>query len=60
MVLPDVVKTAALIRAADPSVPRLSGELTAELEEDLLLRAAIWTTLRESNRKGARDERHLT
>jgi len=52
-------KTAALIRAADPSVPRLFRELTAELGEDLLLRAAIWTTLRESNRKGAKDKWHL-
>lgn len=45
---PTVVKTEALVHAADLDVPRLFGELTAEFGEDLLLRAAVWMTLRES------------
>lgn len=45
---PMVVKTEALARAAALDVSRLFGELTAEFGEDLLLRAAVWMTLRES------------
>ena len=43
-----VVKTDAVNLAASLDVPRLFGELTAEFGEDLLLRAAVWMTLRES------------
>lgn len=45
---PMVVKTDAVNLAASLDVPRLFGELTAEFGEDLLLRAAVWMTLRES------------
>lgn len=45
---PIVVKTEAMERAAALDVPRLFGELTEEFGEDLLLRAAVWMTLRES------------
>uniref|UniRef100_UPI0025DBC574 Fic family protein n=1 Tax=uncultured Dechloromonas sp. TaxID=171719 RepID=UPI0025DBC574 len=45
---PMVVKTDAVNRAASLDVPRLFGELTAEFGEDLLMRAAVWMTLRES------------
>lgn len=45
---PTVVKTDAVIKAADLSVSRLFGELAAEFGEDLLMRAAAWMTLRES------------
>lgn len=45
---PMVVKTDAVTRAAGLDVPRLFGELTAEFGEDLLMRAAVWMTLRES------------
>jgi Fic/DOC family len=45
---PMVVKTDVVTRASDLDVPRLFGELTAEFGEDLLMRAAVWMTLRES------------
>uniref|UniRef100_UPI0025D71031 Fic family protein n=1 Tax=uncultured Dechloromonas sp. TaxID=171719 RepID=UPI0025D71031 len=45
---PMVLKTDAVNRAASLDVPRLFGELTAEFGEDLLMRAAVWMTLRES------------
>lgn len=45
---PTVVKTDAVTRAAGLDVPGLFGELTAEFGEDLLMRAAVWMTLRES------------
>lgn len=45
---PSVVKTDALLAAAQLDVTQLLGDLTAEFGEDLLLRAAAWMTLRES------------
>ncbi|WP_287743917.1 Fic family protein [Diaphorobacter sp.] len=45
---PTVVKTEAVIRACGLDVSRLFGELKAEFGEDLLMRAAVWMTLRES------------
>ena len=45
---PIVVKTEALEQAAALDIPRLLGELTDEFGEELLLRAAVWMTLRES------------
>ncbi|MDO4231267.1 MAG: Fic family protein [Lautropia sp.] len=45
---PIVVKTAALQRAAGLDVSRLLAELEAEFGEELLMRAAVWMTLRES------------
>lgn len=45
---PTVVKTDAVVSAANLDVPTLFGELTAEFGEDLLMRAATWMTLRES------------
>lgn len=45
---PIVVKTEAVKIAVALDVPRLYGELTDEFGEDLLLRAAVWMTLRES------------
>lgn len=45
---PTVVKTDALLAAANLDVPRLFGELSAEFGEDLLMRSAVWLTLRES------------
>lgn len=45
---PIVVKTEAMEKASALDVPRLFGELTEEFGEDLLLRAAVWMTLRES------------
>ena len=45
---PLVVKTDAVHRAAALDVPQLFAELTAEFGEDLLMRAAVWMTLRES------------
>ncbi|MDY0206542.1 MAG: Fic family protein [Pseudomonas sp.] len=45
---PTVVKTDAVIQAADLDIPKLFAELTAEFGEDLLMRAAVWLTLRES------------
>lgn len=45
---PTVVKTDAVTRATGLDVPALFGELTAEFGEDLLIRAAVWMTLRES------------
>lgn len=45
---PIVVKSDAVETAAALDVPRLFGELTDEFGEDLLLRAAVWMTLRES------------
>src|SRR5690606_20154237 len=45
---PIVVKTDAVARASNVNVTELFEKLTAELGEDLLLRAASWMTLRES------------
>ncbi|THF64801.1 Fic family protein [Pseudothauera nasutitermitis] len=45
---PMVVKTEAVTRAAGVDVSRLLADLTAEFGEDLLMRAAVWMTLRES------------
>lgn len=45
---PIVVKSEVVEKAAALNVPRLFGELTDEFGEDLLLRAAVWMTLRES------------
>ncbi|KAF1024322.1 MAG: hypothetical protein GAK37_03148 [Pseudomonas sp.] len=45
---PMVVKTDAVAQAAALDVPALFGELTAEFGEDLLMRSAVWMTLRES------------
>lgn len=45
---PSLVKTEALQAAARLDVAELFGRLTAEFGEDLLLRAAAWMTLRES------------
>ena len=45
---PMVIKTEAVDSAAALDVPYLFNELTNEFGEDLLLRAAIWMTLRES------------
>lgn len=45
---PIVVKTDAVEQAAALDVPHLFGQLTDEFGEDLLQRAAIWMTLRES------------
>ncbi len=45
---PMVVKTEAVVQAAALDVPGLFGALTAEFGEDLLMRAAVWMTLRES------------
>ncbi|MBP6018408.1 MAG: Fic family protein [Burkholderiaceae bacterium] len=45
---PSVVKTEAVTQASNLDVPSLFGKLTAEFGEDLLLRAAVWMTLRES------------
>lgn len=43
-----IAKTGAVVAAASLDVPALFGELTAEFGEDLLMRAAVWMTLRES------------
>ncbi|ETF03886.1 filamentation induced by cAMP protein Fic [Advenella kashmirensis W13003] len=45
---PTLVKTDALDKAIDLDVPQLFQNLTAEFGEDLLRRAAVWMTLRES------------
>ena len=45
---PTVVRTDAVVQAAALDLPRLFAELTAEFGADLLLRAAVWLTLRES------------
>lgn len=45
---PTVVKSEAVQGAAALDVPRLFAELTDEFGEDLLRRAAVWMTLRES------------
>jgi hypothetical protein len=45
---PTVVKTDAFHTAAGLDVTRLFGELTAEIGEDLLMRAVAWMSLRES------------
>lgn len=45
---PMVVKTEALTQAADLNVQGLFSALTEEFGEDLLVRAAVWMTLRES------------
>lgn len=45
---PMVVKTEAVLKAAQLDVHQMYGELAAEFGEDLLLRAAVWMTLRES------------
>lgn len=45
---PMVVKNEALAQAAELDVPRLFAELRQEFGDDLLMRAAVWMTLRES------------
>jgi hypothetical protein len=45
---PMVVKVETMSHAAGLDVPGLFAELTAEFGEDLLMRAAVWMTLRES------------
>lgn len=45
---PMIVKTDAIEQAIALDVPHLFGNLTAEFGEDLLQRAAVWMTLRES------------
>lgn len=45
---PMIVKTDAIIQAMQLDVPHLFQSLTAEFGEDLLQRAAVWMTLRES------------
>lgn len=45
---PLVIKTDTVSKAASLDVPHLFGELEAEFGEDLLMRAAVWMTLRES------------
>lgn len=45
---PTAVRTDAVVQAAALDVPRLFADLTAEFGADLLLRAAVWLTLRES------------
>lgn len=45
---PMLVKTEATLKAANLDVAELFGALTDEFGEDLLLRAAVWMTLRES------------
>ncbi|MEO6985997.1 MAG: Fic family protein [Paralcaligenes sp.] len=45
---PTIIKTDAVVQASDLDVPRLFQNLTAEFGEDLLRRAAVWMTLRES------------
>jgi hypothetical protein len=45
---PTVVKDDAVTRAVDLDIPALFADLTAEFGEDLLMRAAVWMTLRES------------
>lgn len=45
---PLVTKTEALSQAVELNIPELLAELTTEFGEDLLMRAAVWLTLRES------------
>ena len=45
---PTVVKTDAVAQATDLDISCLFQDLTAEFGEDLLRRAAVWMTLRES------------
>jgi hypothetical protein len=45
---PIVVKTDSVEQACGLDVPHLFGQLTAEFGEDLLMRSAVWMTLRES------------
>ena len=45
---PIVVKKDAVMQAANLDIPNLYAELTTEFGEDLLQRAAVWLTLRES------------
>ncbi len=45
---PLVVKTDTVCRAAELDIAQLFTQLTAEFGEDLLMRAAVWMTLRES------------
>jgi len=45
---PTVIKTEAFNRAAGLDIPRLYAALTDEFGTDLLMRAAVWMTLRES------------
>lgn len=45
---PLVVKTDEVVNASDLDVPGLFADLKAEFGEDLLMRAAVWMTLRES------------
>lgn len=45
---PIVLRTEALQQALSLDVPRLLADLVAEFGEDLLMRVAVWMTLRES------------
>jgi len=45
---PTIVKTEALVRAAELNIPQLYAALSDEFGTDLLMRAAVWMTLRES------------
>ncbi len=45
---PTIVKTEAVIKAANLDVRGLYGQLAAEFGDELLMRAAAWMTLRES------------
>lgn len=45
---PLIIKTESLIQANELNVSQLFDELTTEFGEDLLMRAAVWLTLRES------------
>jgi len=45
---PLIVNTDTALQAADLDIPSLLHDLTAEFGEDLLQRAAVWMTLRES------------
>lgn len=45
---PLVVKTDSVMQAAHLDIAHLYSQLTAEFGEDLLMRAAVWLTLRES------------
>lgn len=45
---PTIIKTHAIIQAMALDVPQLFQNLTDEFGEDLLQRAAVWMTLRES------------
>lgn len=45
---PMIVKTDTVMQASDLDIPLRLAELTAEFGDDLLMRAAVWLTLRES------------